>query len=820
MYNKKMILHKLICSVILLNSFLLGHAVSEKATSEVIGKVLFEKHTPLEGAQVTLLTERDSSFVTGTNSDKNGVFTFKQLNAGRYFIQVAMLGYRKENITAFIEASKSITLAPICMEIETQNLQAVVVSAKKPPVEMLADKTVINLGSFALNSGGSAFSVMQNLPGVIVSNDGAIFLYGKSGTKILIDGKTSYLDGKELVNYLKSTPSSSIDKVELITNPSAKDDASGNSGIINIKTKRSKLMGFNMAVNANYEQGKYGRTNDNITFNHRNGKLNVFGMYGYYKGADFNDAKISRIFNQSLLGTNTIFDQNSYHIRTDDSHYFNAGIHYFATANTTFELSANGFIANQSENNIINSSFYTYAGKNDSILRSSTNNINRRHNLSTSFNMTHKIDSMGKEISFSLDYLHYSVHEEQLHDDLFTTEMGTSSEAYSKGLKNGTIGMYSGRADLSYPISDKLSFEAGCKSILVNINNSSVYENKAGNDWLPDYELSSRFIYRENINAAYVSAKVSQNQFHMEAGIRMENTNIKGDQPGNQEIKDSIFSKSYTNIFPTATLSYISGNKNSLNLTYGRRIDRPNYRDLNPFIYIFDAYTYEKGNTALQPQFSHNFDLSYIIKSNYRVSLFYTNTEQAIMKSYILNELIKRVYVMPTNMSFYNSYGIRMSIGNLSVLKFLQSSLNVGITRNDYSWTQNNVSNQNGKTTFMFNMNNRISLPKDWSAELSGFYNGEMALGQMSVFPLWQLSAGIQKKCFKGNGTLGIYSNDIFNTNITKVTGLFNGTIANVNERHDRCILGVSFSYWFKKGYESKEFKKKGESFDSKRINL
>jgi hypothetical protein len=380
--------------------------------------------------------------------------------------------------------------------------------------------------------------------------------------------------------------------------------------------------------------------------------------------------------------------------------------------------------------------------------------------------------------------------------------------------------MYSSRADLSYPISDKLSFEAGGKSILVNINNSSAYQNMVSTNWQPDYGLSSQFIYLENINAVYASAKVSRDQFHLEAGIRIENTNIQGRQPGNQEIKDSLFTRSYTNIFPTASLSYRTENENSFNFNYGRRIDRPSYRDLNPFIYVFDPYTYEQGNTSLQPQFSNNFDFSYILKSNYRAGLFYTNTEHAIVKSYILNENSKRVYVMPTNMSSYNSYGVRMSIGNFSTLNFLQSGLNVGVTRNNYNWKQDEVSYQNEQTTFLFSMNNRISLPNEWSAELSGFYNGKMVLGQMSVFPLWQVSAGIQKKCLKGNATLGIYSNDIFNTNKTKVTGLFSGSRANVNERQDRCILGVSFIYRFKKGYDSKDFKTKEESFDSKRINL
>jgi len=781
---------------------------------------MIEAHYPLEGANVILLNLKDSSFVDGTTSDKSGCFTLKPLKAGQYKVLISMLGFQKATRTVILEAGKLISLAPIQLNVETHNLQDVIVSGKRPEIEMLADKTVVNIGSSVLNSGGSAFSIMQNLPGVIVSNNGTVFLNGKSGAKIMFDGKISYMEGTELVNYLKSTPASLLDKIELITNPSAKYDASGNSGIINIKTKRTKLMGFNVALDTNYEQGKFGRTNNNISLNHRNGKLNIYGMYGLYSGHNMNDLQISRDFNPSVSALVSKFIQDSYRNRAEDTYYFNGGIHYFASDNTTFELLANGNLASRNEHGTINSAFYTVVEQNDSTLRSTTDNRSNTHNISTSLGMLHKIDSMGKEISASVDYLHYSVYEDQLHDDMFTAEPGVSSDAYSKGLKNGTIGMYSGRVDFSYPISGKLSFEAGAKSTAVNIDNSSAYEDKSGLTWQPDYGLSNQFIYNENINAVYISTKVSQQQFRLEAGIRVENTNLKGHLLGNVENKDKLFTKSYTNIFPTATLTYSFTNKNTLNLIYGRRVNRPNYRDLNPFIYIFDPYTYEQGNTSLQPQFSNNFDLSYIIKSNYRVGLFYNNTQHAIVKSYIVKPNGKRVYVMPTNMATYNSYGIKMGVGNITIFKFWQSSINVGITRNDYDWQQDGLTYKNEQTTCMFSINNRISLPKEWSAEVTGFYNSKMALGQINVSSMWRVSVGIQKKLWKGNGTLNIYSGDIFNSYRTKVSGLFSGSWATADEHQDRCLIGASFSYRFKKGYESKEFKKKGESFDSKRINL
>lgn len=813
-------MYTLCCLFVLLNSCLCLNAFSSETNAVLSGKVLIENKSPLEGAQVILLAQKDSSFVKGTASDNNGNFVFRQIAPGGYFVKVSMLGYKKEFINTVVEDGKSVVLSPVYMEVEAQNLNAIVVIGKRPPIEIMADKTVVNIESYSLSSGNSALSVMQSLPGVIVGNDGSFSLNGKAGTKVLVDGKTYYLGGTELVNYLKSTPASALDKVELITNPSAKYDASGNSGVINIRTKKSKMMGFNMTLNSSFEQGDYGRFNNNVSFNHRNGKINVLGMYGYYTGYDFIDLKVIRKMNSSSIGLNTTFDQNSFRKRTDDNQYFNAGIQYYLSDMTTFEFSANGYSAKRSENGTINSAFYTSAAKNDSTLNSFTNNNEHRNNFSSGLNMLHKFDNKGKEVSVSFDYLHYSLDEDQIHNDSFMGLNSVTTDEYSKGLKNGTINMYSGRADLTYPVSEKLSFETGVKSEFVHIDNASAYQNRVGMNWLPDYGLSYQFLYRENINAAYISTKYSLNQFHLEGGIRLENTNVKGHQLGNQQHNDSLFTKSYTNIFPTVMLSYSLNDINTFSFTYGRRIGRPNYKDLNPFTYIFDAYTYEQGNTALQPQFSDNFDVSYVLKNNYRIGLFYGTTQKAIVKSYIINESENRVYVMPTNMSSYNSYGLRVGVGDLSFVNFLHSSINAGLVRNNYNWDLDAYSNKNRKTTMIFSLNNRISLPKDWAAEVTGFYNGKMVYGQISVSPIWRLSAGIQKKFLKGNATLGIYSNDIFNSYREKGSGIFNGTWASTNEKNDRCVIGISLTYRFKKGYISKEYKKKGESFDTKRINL
>jgi len=691
-----------------------------------------------------------------------------------------------------------------------KSISEVVVYAQRPTVQVSSAKTVIHIGSSPITSSGNAYSVLKNLPGIIINSDGSVFMNGKSGVKMLIDGKSVYLEGAELVNYLMSLPASSLDKVELVTHPSAKYEASGNAGIIDICTKRNNQIGLSLNMHGNYEQGKYGRTNDNISFTYRRDKLNFSSMYGYFRGRDFNDLTIARHYPETATEKAMVFDQDSYRRRSDYSHYFSFGMDYYATPKTTFGIVLKGNVSDRTENGSLSSAFHAPAALNDSTIRSLTDNGERRKNFTSSLNFQHKIDSLGKEIFASVDGLYYSVKEDQWHNDIVTIPSVKSSELVSKAFKDGTIKMVSGRTDLTWPVSEKLRFEAGAKSDFVRIDNTSDYANLNDSQWVFDNILSSTFYYRENINALYATAKIQKGIFVAEAGIRAENTNIKV----------TSFSQSYIDLFPNLSVSWLMKHNNSLNFIYGKRVDRPNYRYLNPFVYIFDTYTYEQGNTNLKPQFTDRFDVAYLIRKNYRFGLFCTETKQAIIKSYSLQPGSRRVYVMPTNMASYRSYGFQGDIGQISVARWFQSGMHLELTQNDYKWEENEIFLRNRKFTFQVGAQNKIRLPWGCSAEVSGFYNSEMAYGQVNVLPVWQLSGGIQKNLCKGNATLGIFSNDWFKSNRTRVKGNFSGTYATTDEFQDRCMVGISFTYRFKKGIGTKESKSGKSFYDSKRINL
>jgi vitamin B12 transporter len=327
--------------------------------------------------------------------------------------------------------------------------------------------------------------------------------------------------------------------------------------------------------------------------------------------------------------------------------------------------------------------------------------------------------------------------------------------------------------------------------------------------WINDQTLTSTFYYKENINALYISSKLQRKPFVAEAGLRIENTNIKGDS----------LSQSYTNFFLNLILSWQLSNSNALNLTCDRRIDRPNYRSLNPFVYVFDNYTYEQGNTGLKPQVTDRFNLSYTIRKTYKMSLFYTNTKHAIIKSYFLQSATKRILVMPTNMSSCNSYGVQCDIAQISLSHWVHTSIHSEIVQNNYNWIEDSATLKNEDLSFQVGLQNRFDLPWGWSGEVSGFYNSRMAFWQIDILPVWQVSGGIQKNFFDGNATLSIFSNDWFHSNQIQAKGIICGGHATTNDFTDHTIIGISFTCRFKKGMDVKKSNGK-KNIDSKRISL
>ena len=560
---------------------------------------------------------------------------------------------------------------------------------------------------------------------------------------------------------------------------------------------------MNLAFNGNGSLGRLGNGYGSASMNLRRDKFNFYLTYSYYYGKNAIDLFIDRAFNRDEDN----MTQDSHRKRETGSHYFRTGCDFYLNQQTTWGISVNGNFSGQKEK----AGMFTEI-QHSGIAGNTYSHTDRDwNNVSAGTNLVHRLKKEGGEVGVSFDYFHYYRVENQLMESFKPDTL--------KGDMNGDINLYVGQADAVYPLNEYWKLQAGGKMSFVKIDNTAGYMRPSVSGWLPDNSLGSHFVYDENINAAYLQAGYETGRLKLSAGLRLEHTRVHGDFGGNALQKDSSFTTNYLHLFPSFSCQYGFSSGNTLQFSYGRRITRPNYNDMNPFTYIFDDYTHEGGNTRLQPSFSDNIELAYVYDDWLQSALFFSHTEDAIMKSYQVRKE-RRIYVMPENLSSYIQTGIRVHAANLSPVSFWKLNLTAIGMYNHYHWTLQGKNVKNRRFTPMFGCMNLFTVTSAWSAELSANYNGRMAYGQATVHPTLEVNIGIQKKVFHNKGTVSLFAKDIFNTNYQKVNVESSGLQGFVDERHNRRIVGIAFSWRFQKGSGAKESRRKNTLDETKRVNL
>ena len=762
----------------------------------------------IDAASVSLLKSKDSGLVKISLTDKEGNFSFENIKLGEYLVMATSTGHAKvyssmitvkENQIAAVENLKLVPL--------TKTLKEVEVLAKKPFIERKIDKTILNVDALISNAGSTAMEVLEKAPGVTVDKDGKISLKGKQGVIIMLDGKPSYLSGDQLANLLRNMPASTIDQIELMTNPSAKYDAAGNSGIINIRTKKTKLHGFNGSLTSSYIQGVYPKFTEGLNLNYRSGKINLFGNMNYSAWNGLEDLNINRNFRNTVTKQlETVFDQ--YSTMQNHSHFqsIKAGADFYATKKTTYGIVFNGFINPRNNEGVNNTYLKNPQGRVDSIVNA-TNSANQRStNWGTNFNFRHVFDSTGTELTSDLDYLIYDQSGTQLFvNNYLNADMSKRRPGSElRGALPSKVQIYSAKADYSKTFKKNTKVEAGVKTSYVQTDNNALYENNSPAGWNTDYSKTNHFLYNENINAAYININRQINKWGFQAGLRVENTSASGHQLGNITRADSSFNRNYTNAFPTLYVSYEANKKNTFSINYGRRIDRPAYQDLNPFYYFLDEYTYEVGNTLLKPQFTNSIELSHTFKGFLTTILNYSETND------VMTEIIRQIsserktFVSKDNIATKRNMGIAIS-ANFPVTKFWNINLYENIVNDKYKGMINGGLLDVNSTMFMSNMNNQFKFKKGWSAELSGFYRSKGIEGQIVMDPMWSLSSGVQKQILKTKGSIKLSISDIFNSQ------KFNGAVkyqdidVAIREKNDTRRASLTFSYRFGKPMKNQQ---------------
>lgn len=808
--------------------FLFATAMSVAQNKGTIkGSVSNSDGNQLGGILITLL-QSDGTTLAKTNlTESDGSFSFEELPLSSYFVSITLNEY--ENfISAAIVVNEQNTVVQLPKIVLKKNeaiqLNEVKIDKKVPFVVQKVDRTIVNPDALISNAGGNALDVLSKSPGVSVDENGNVKLRGKSGVTIFIDDKPTYLTGTELESYLKSLPSNAIKQVEIMTNPPAKYEASGNGGIINIVTKRSKLQGFNGNASLNYGQGKYARTMDNVNLNYNAPKFAVFSNLSYTNAETYHDLTIERRFKNDDGSPKSSFEQNTYLKSSRQSYNGRLGFDYYLSEKSTIGIVAKGLI-NKNESPRYNyATFRDADGTIEQIVTADNLEKVDFKNGTITLNYRQQFAKPDQLLTTDFDFVTYSATIDQLYKNAVVDLVGTdSSNDIQNGYLPSTINIYALKSDYTTPLKNDSKLDFGAKVSVTKTDNNAVYTKTTQEDGTqPNYDLSNHFFYDEIISAAYVNYTKSFKRVDIQAGLRFEDTELKGKQLGNLGGKPySEFRNNYNSLFPTLYASYKIDSlaTKTMNLSYGKRVERPFYKDLNPFSSPLDQFTYYEGNPFLKPTFGHNFSLTYNYTELLSTSFSYSYGKDEIKETI---EIIDEIYYSrPNNIGKSNQYVLSVQ-SRFNPVKWLTTIVYSEVNYSRFKSQLYDQTLDSKGTYWFFNATNSIQFSKKWSGEISGQYLSESVDAQFTVGDFGFVSIGCQKKILKDLGTLKFNLSDVFFTN--RIRGTINNlgtTEANWYGPRDTRILSVTFSYRFGKNTSNKaKYNGTGSESEQNRVKV
>lgn len=734
----------------LLLFFLLCTAfVHAQKNNTLSGKVTDKNNVPISYASIVL--KADNKIVTGGITDDNGSFEVKNLESKKYNVEIQYIGYKNYLAVAdFTTGQKSISIGKIMLEEEATELKGVNVVAERSTVEQKLDRRVINVGKDLTTAGATASEIMNNIPSVNVDQDGKLSLRGNENVRVLVDGRPTNMDAAQL---LKQIPSTSIKKIELITNPSAKYNPEGMSGIINIVLHKNANNGFNASINGGLTIARTPKVNSSIDMNYRTGKVNFFGNYGNNIGKQFNEGRVNRL------------DENSSQVldivNHNKNHLYKIGMDYYINDKNTisFYTNQNNF---SGKGNIDADFLFPVVDSNfASHDRYNTKNTNNTYNLA----YKHLFAKDGHTLDFEANYNDYR----QSQDALFNTDRTPYIPADPTFTYNDFIidERNSSTINVDYvnPLSEKSTLELGAESRLVRTDN--VYRTTGTN------LQNSNYTYDLDIYSAYATFGQKFKKISYQIGARFESYKVNATLNGATAYKDD-----YLTVYPSAYLTYALSEKNNFQLSYSRRVDRPSLEQTKPIREFSSPRMISIGNPELDPQFTNSVEL------NYTRTLEKGSVTGAVFYRMINHEINRILYPNPDSpgnqiMSFDNydnntSYGFELS-ANYKINSWWDiqpaidfSSLSqkgvVSIAIPGTTDQFQEVTKEITANSFNARMNSNFKATKNLRLLLFGFFRNGVDGVQFNRKDMYKIDAGARYSFLKNKATISIRSNDIFDT--------------------------------------------------------
>ena len=713
---------------ILENSGIISGKITDKKTNE-----------PLP--YVNIVVKENNKVITGAITSDKGTFQIKNLALKDYIVEIQFMGYKTISKSAKLSENNSVNFNTIALEEDAVQLAGVEVISEKSTIVQKIDRKIINVGKDLISAGATAGEILNNIPSVSVDpQTNAISLRGNSNVRILIDGKPTTMDAAQV---LQQIPSASIKQIELITNPSAKYNPEGMSGIINIVLNKNSKLGFNGSINNGVTFGKTPKVNSSLDLNYRSGKFNFFGNYGFNHGKYSNNGFIN---SKELNNENTqIFVLNS----KNTSHLAKLGFDFNINEKNTFSFYTNQNISQGKD----------FGNTKVDYVSSVTNDRfqlfdNKSENHSETYNFDYKLDfkKEGHNLELEVNYNKNDSPEKALYTNVNGTTTSFTNDVKTLG-KNTIINL-----DYINPLTETTKLELGLESRNESTINSFFLNNAYNSD----------FTYERTLYSAYATLGKQWKKWSFQGGARLEQYNaealFKEAGQADGKFKDDILS-----IYPSTFLTYNLTDKNSFNLSFSRRVDRPSLSQVNPIREFSTPTLDSRGNPDLVPQFTNSYELNYTKKTkigSITSGIFYRRIQDEITRVLFTNG--DKQILSYDNFENNDAFGFEIS-GNLDFKKWWSANISldayqkkvkgtIEVTPGNFEFVSVNA------TAFNARISNTFKATKDLRLQLSAMYRGRDLSLQFQRNPMWKMDIGTSYNILKGSGTISARFSDIFKT--------------------------------------------------------
>ena len=776
------------------------------------GTITNQKGEPVPYANVALLT-LEGVLLEGAVTDESGNFSIATTKTARVKLVVSSLGYTSYSSEEFeLLAGLQKDFGTLGLADEVTGLDEVTVKASRPQIIIEPDKTIVNVEGTVMAEGANALDVLGRSPGVFITSDGSINLNGRTGVTVMINDRPMYMSVADLTSFLRSMPADNIKSIEVITSPSARFDAEGAAGVINIQLKKNTVDGVfgNVMLGGRYN-GK-AAPNAGVTLNVKKGKWTSNGTVNYNEDLEINDLEIGRNF--QVEGGKSTFLQDSRIVERSHTLSFTGAANYELTP--TQNLGINVQASSTSSNGLNNSgtSISNPGQTNGTSFTSINDSEDQRSRLFTNLHYDAKLDTLGGKISADLDFTVMDMGSNALLNNAYSTGL-TQSKDRVLTLNDMYYTIFTSKVDWIQPLKGGKSLEAGLKGSWVESDNDLDLSRAINDAPLQPDPNSNLFIYQENVLAAYSSLKGDfSKKLSYQAGLRMEYSDVTG----TSKTLNQVNRQEYVNLFPSVFLQHKVSDTYQVVYNVNRRITRPNYRLLNPFVYYIDPLTTEKGNPSLRPQYSTNLEMDHVIKGAYQFTLGYSVTEDAFMQIFEQDEEARSSTIFTANFDKTKNFNFQGAVP-VELAKWWNSSNLVQVNYNKFKSLIGTDILDISQVSYLVRTQHNFNLPKGFKFELVGIYLSPQIWGQGEIRGFGWVDAGMTKSLMNDKLSLSINGGDLFRTYWIRAAIDFGSIDTQIRQYNNDQSVRFTLRYNFSKGQSFRVNSNSGSSEERKRLD-